>query len=183
MAKKHLPCPTLLRQLLAYEPDTGKLFWKERPAWMFAKGSRQNNACAIWNAKYAGREVATLSNHGYIRFPIFNSFFLGHRVAWAIFYGSMPKNEIDHINGDRADNRIANLRDVTSAENNKNLAKRSRNTSGATGVCRSRDGSWRAFITINGRQQHLGVFAAKIDAVAARKNAEWTYGFHQNHGR
>ena len=150
---------------------------------MFADGPRQNNARAIWNAKHAGKEITTVSNHGYIRFSIFDGLFLGHRVAWTLHHGVLPSGEIDHINGDRTDNRIENLRDVTTAENNKNLAKRIENTSGTTGVCRGRVNAWRAFINVNGEHKHLGEFNVKTDAVIARKAAESLYGFHQNHGR
>ena len=94
--------------------------------------------------------------------------------------GAQPKGEIDHINGQRADNRAANLRDVDKAENQKNAARRSDNTSGVTGVYWDKTSKrWRATL----RSTTVGGFERKEDAVAARLAAQRAHGFHENHGR
>ncbi len=91
---------------------------------------------------------------------------------------------IDHINGDRGDNRISNLRVVTSTENNRNKAINKNNTSGVTGVTWSKSRrKWIAQIHIGKIGKALGGFDRVEDAIAARKNAETRYGFHENHGR
>jgi hypothetical protein len=149
---------------------------------MFPDTPRRNNACAIWNAKQGETEANAISAHGYIRLSVFGSLILGHRIVWAMEYGEWP-SVIDHINGDKTDNRLSNLRQVSIAENNRNLPRRTGNTSGATGVCLSRNGKWRAFITIDGKQIHLGEHKLKSDAIKHRKKAEADFGFHINHGR
>lgn len=182
MAKHDLPTPETLRQLLRYEADTGKLFWLHRQAHFFPDTDRRNNACAIWNAKFAGKEAKARSNHGYIRFSLLGVNLLAHRVAWTIHYGQWPET-LDHINGIRTDNRISNLRLASVAENNRNLTLRTTSTSGTIGVSLFRGVKWRAYITDNGKQISLGCFMTIEEAQSARKAAEVALGFHPNHGR
>lgn len=106
-----------------------------------------------------------------------------HRVVWALVHGEWPLGEIDHKNHDRSDNRIDNLRHVTRGENTKNLSKSRSNTSGAVGVIwLDRLGKWQARIKVNGATHCLGCYADFDEAAQARKDAEWVYGFHDNHG-
>ena len=136
MSEIVLPSIDTLRKLLRYEPETGKLFWLIRTADLFNDGYRSAaGTCANWNAKYAGKEALTsLNGNGYRQGFIFNKHFVAHRVAWALHYGVWPENEIDHINHDRADNRILNLRDVSRRENSINSKPSANNTSGFNGV-------------------------------------------------
>jgi hypothetical protein len=91
---------------------------------------------------------------------------------------------IDHINGDRSDNRITNLRSVSHSGNTKNAKRRGDNLSGMTGVSFFRPkGTWRARINHNGETILLGYFRTYEEAVAARKAAEKIYEYHENHGR
>ena len=187
MAKKPLPTPEDLRQLLTYEPETGKLFWKVRGPERFKADGRNGpeRSAAIWNAKYAGKEaLSTLNAGGYPAGDVFKTRIQAHRVIWAMVNGSWATGEIDHINGVRTDNRIANLREVTSQENRKNQRMRRANSSGVMGVhfC-NRDKKWVAFIGVNGRSVNKGAFRRFDDAVAARRAAEVEYGYHANHGR
>lgn len=178
--------PEVLRELLRYEPDTGKLFWLERDVDWFTDGKHPAERRAnIWNARYAGKEAFTACNSEGYRFgKVLNDPYKSHRVAWAVFRGEWPPEEIDHINGDRGDNRIVNLRAVTRLENHRNKKKPKNNTSGVIGVSfRKRDQKWKAQIMVKGKHLHLGCFANKADAIAARKAAEVKYGFHANHGR
>lgn len=117
--------PEILRQLLRYEPETGKLFWLERgPKWFSDKPVGQQHNANAWNAKYAGKEAFTsVGFNGYRQGSVFRQGMNLHRVAWAIHHGEWP-DHIDHINRDRLDNRICNLRSVTKAENAKNLSPR-----------------------------------------------------------
>lgn len=180
MTEQNLPSPELLRKLLHCEASTGKLFWLQRPREMFVS----DRAFNTWNSRFSGREAFLVKSHGYLTGRIFYKTYRAHRVIWAIENSLWPKMEIDHINGDRSDNRICNLREVTSQENNRNLPISSSNTSGVIGVCWSRrESRWRAHITIGNRHNHIGYFDRFSDAVAARKKAEEHFGFHVNHGR
>jgi len=98
-------------------------------------------------------------------------------------YGYWP-NQIDHIDGDRANNSLHNLRDVTNQINSMNIKIPSSNTSGHIGVCwdKSRN-KWLAHITVDQKLKNLGRFINKEDAVKVRKEAERIYRYHENHGR
>lgn len=170
MAKNPLPTPEQLRQLLRYEPETGKLFWKERTSeWFESSWNRTAEAnCRAWNTANAGREAFTTASRGYRQGSVLGISVRAHRVAWAIHHGSWPKN-IDHINGDRGDNRASNLRDVETRENNKNLKIPRNNTSGHMGVYwHSRAKIWSARVQVNGESIHLGCFDSREAAVSAR---------------
>lgn len=185
MAAKTLPTPQYLRQLLRYEPESGKLFWRERPADLFKPdGYRTPEGCAAnWNSRWAGKEAFTATNGpGHLHGRIDYKAYLAHRVVWAIHYGEAPKHEIDHINHNPADNRIENLRDVSHAENQRNHPLRKRNKSGTHGVAQLKCGKWYSRIKNGGKLIHLGYFDRLEDAVAARKAAEARLGYHANHG-
>lgn len=133
----------------------------------------------------AGKEAfISRKPNGYIYARLMGRAIYAHRAAWAISYGEWPKGDIDHINGDRADNRIANLRDVSRQENMRNAKRNRANRSGVVGVtwCRAAR-KWQAQIGISGKCKYLGIFSSRDDAVAARRAAERQYGFHENHGR
>lgn len=170
MAAKALPSPEVLRQLMEYDAQTGILTWKPR-------GHPQ------WDATYAGKEALTGRIDGYKRGKVQEVCVRAHRVIWAYVHGYWP-DSVDHINGDRADNRLENLREVTVTQNAQNMKRYENNKSGHTGVIwMKRKERWRATIKILGRNKHLGSFRQIEDAVAARKQAEKALGFHPNHGR
>ncbi len=171
--------PQVLRELIRHDPETGELFWKTRSAEHFDPSSKLN-ICRSWNARYAGKRALNNPSTGYLSGEIFSKRFLAHRVIWALHYGEWPEN-IDHINGNTMDNRIANLRSVTHSENMRNCKCRKDNAF-PTGVHPFRK-KWKATITHNRKQIHLGVFDSLADALWARKAAEIKYGFHANHGR
>lgn len=173
MSAKELPSPELLRQLLRYDPDTGKLYWKER------SNPENSNAKNTWNKRWAGKLALDYidPSNGYRVGRLMNRRTYAHRVILAIYSGKHPE-EVDHINGDRADNRIKNLRACSRLDNCKNLKKPKDNTSGHIGVSKKGNG-WRARIF----DIHLGTFKNLDEAIAARKKAEAKYGFHPNHGR
>lgn len=185
MATKSIPTPEVLRQLLDYHPDTGKLFWKERDAyWFIDRHNTAKQSRDAFNTRRAGKEAFTANLSGYKTGRIFGSQFLAHRVAWTIYYGAPPLANIDHINGIGSDNRIINLRDVSQKENLRNSRRASNNTSGHAGVSfHKQAGKWQAGIKIDGKRIGLGLFATLEEASAARKDAEALYGFHENHGR
>ena len=180
---KPLPTPELLRKLFRYDPETGKLFWRVRAADLFADGNQ--GRCAAWNTRYAGKEAFTsCDGKGYMGGRIFNRAALAHRVIWTIEMGAWPEDQIDHINGVRNDNRIVNLRAVTSTENNRNARLSARSKSGVLGVWWNKAANkWRAGIRSGGKDVHLGTFTCFDSAVAARRRADIKYGYHENHGR
>ncbi|MGR3525067.1 MAG: HNH endonuclease signature motif containing protein [Paracoccaceae bacterium] len=182
MAKRALPCPTVLRQLLRYEPETGKLFWKPRARIWF----KSERAFAIWNARYPGTPaLSSIDRNGYgIGAILKDRHARSHVVAWAITTGSYPKGHIDHINGVRDDNRIENLRDVSRTENQRNLRMNRNNKSGQMGVYwLERCSRWWAFISSGNARISLGYYENLDDAISARKSAEIDLGYHPNHGR
>ncbi len=183
MAAKALPAQDVLNQLLSYNPETGKLFWKERPVSMFTarKQTAEHNA-AIWNGKNAGKEAFTATSRGYKVGRIGDDGFFAHRIIWKMVYGTEPE-QIDHIDGDRGNNRLENFRESCDAVNALNKAIPNNNTTGHIGVYRAKRGKWRAAIQVGGRQKSLGHFTNVEDAIAARKEAERLHGYHANHGR
>lgn len=166
----------LLRQCLKYDPLTGNIYHKRRPESMF-NGPNQTKR---WNGRFAGKRADSQSSDGYIRISINRARLRGHRVAWALYYGEWPQSEIDHINGDRCDNRIQNLRLATRQANMRNISKRADNTSGATGVgWHAKTGKWRAHI----RKEYIGLFNSFNEALAAREQKAREYGFTKRHGK
>lgn len=184
MAKRQLPSPEVLRQLLSYDPETGKLFWKERgPEWFQDKGRlKAEHYCARWNSAYAGKEAGNSSGRGYLGFNIGGARCKAHRAAWAIHFGRWPDGHIDHINHNPSDNRIENLRDVTQAENNRNRPPQ-KNSKAFVGVYKHKDcHRWIASIGYKGRPVYLGLHACLGKAIKARREGEQTLGFHPGHG-
>jgi hypothetical protein len=117
-----------------------------------------------------GQLAGNLRKDGYMQISVTwglkRKLFLSHRLAWFYVYGVWPKNQIDHINGVRIDNKIENLRDVTIRENNQNV-NRHRNGS-LVGCCfRKKYNNWEANIKINGKQKYLGVFNTEQEAHSA----------------
>lgn len=180
MAKRPLPTPEELRQLLHYDADSGILYWRPRGRDMF----KSERSYRSWNAKHAGREaLASISAEGYKAGTILSGAAQAHRVAWAVYYGAWPSQQIDHINRVRTDNRILNLRDVSKKENAHNMGRSKSNTSGCTGVSWSkREQKWTAYIRHDGRQRHLAYTPKFCEAVKLRKSAERAFGFSALHG-
>ncbi len=174
-----LPDVERLHSVLAYDPISGVLFWKHRDRGEF-KSLRAQRA---WNARYAGKPAGSLSGDGYTQIIIDSKSYLAHRVIWKMQTGRDPQNEIDHENHIRRDNRWANLRDVTSGDNNKNASLPAHNRSSVVGVgFMKAKGKWRARIGSGKQVQYLGLYSTFQEAVAVRKLAEKAEGFHENHG-
>jgi len=178
-----MPSADFLREILDYDPETGSLTWKPRGRHCFSYLKYPDRAAKTFNSQFAGRKAFTAIGNGYRRGAILNKTYSAHRIAWKIYYEAEPCGQIDHINHNRSDNRISNLREVSHQENHKNLPLRKTNSSGFPGVqWYEKPKRWRAFITNNGKTQYLGSFAEKNDAIRARVMAEKSLGFHENHG-
>lgn len=130
-----------------------------------------------------GDEAGCMHSHGYKAFRIKNKLTYCHRAVWMIHNGEIPTGmQIDHINGDRSDNRIENLRIVSHKENHKNLKRYNRKKPGVTGVHVDVRGKWSVRIGINGKVVCLGTFVNFISACEARIVAEVNAKFHKNNG-
>lgn len=122
--------------------------------------------------KATGKQLGWVRADGYIGVKIGRRYYLAHRVAWLLVHGDWPKGHLDHINGDRADNRMANLREATHAENLHNRGRNKNNTSGYKGVSLHRStGKWDARIMVNRKQVYLGIYETQEDAHAAYTSA------------
>lgn len=172
----------LLEEMFDYNPDTGVLTWKQRPVSHF----KTETGSKIFNTKYSGKVAGHISTHalaGYVHVGINGKLYTAHRVIYMMVVGNWPK-EIDHINGDRADNRWCNIREVDRLTNNKNIKRRADNKSGVTGVYWfDKTNRWMCYIDHEGSRIHLGYFKSKEEAITARKTAEVKYNYHDNHGR
>lgn len=179
MADLSLPSQELLLQLLRYDAETGKLFWLPRPLENFARESRGK----VWNARFAGKEAFSLGARGYVTIAINGQRYYAHRIIWRMATGEIP-NEVDHINGDKIDNRLVNLRSATRETNGRNLSIKSNNTSGVNGVYwNKKDRRWVAYGKLDHRMVVIGRFKEKQEASAARQLWSAANGFHENHGQ
>jgi hypothetical protein len=169
-----------VRECFNYDADTGALVWRERPLSHFSAPSYQLRC----NARWVGKEAANIAKTGYKRVNIGGNLYLVHRIIWLLVQGEWP-DCIDHINGDRTDNRLRNLRSVTKKENCRNARLSSSNTSGISGVSFSkRFQKWESYIGLGeNRTKKLGFFATFAEAAEARRVAERELGYHPNHGR
>lgn len=143
-----------LKQVLDYDEATGDFRWKVRTP-------RTN----------VGDVAGVISTTGYRYMSVDGAKFLAHRLAWFYVLGRWPQSQIDHINGDPADNRIANLREATNAQNGHNAKVGRRNTTGFKGVSRHRSGRFLARITVNYHVIPLGLFGTAEEAAAAYQAA------------
>jgi hypothetical protein len=158
-ADKRLPTQAEILALLDYCPIRGVLTWRRRDA-----------ARPEWNSRYAGKYAGTPHNMGYVSVRIYGVRYLAHRIIWVLLHGSPPDGVIDHINGDRSDNRPDNLRDVTSEENCWNTHARAQ--CGYKGVrFHSHNRSFQARITHRGRERHIGYYPSAEAASEAYQDA------------
>lgn len=139
--------PERLRELLHYDPETGVFTW-------IAERRRKVKAGDVAGCKRTGE---------YIKIRIDYQLHLAHRLAWLYVHGVWPKRFIDHINCDRSDNRIANLREACDTINAQNIiAPKAHSKSGVLGVKRyeRKDGrvTWRASLRHEGRTMYIGTF-------------------------
>ena len=152
--------------LLEYKE--GALYWK----------ARQSGRCL------AGSLAGCQGRDGYLRLCYKRRLYMLHRVIWEMHNGPIPAGMfIDHINGDRSDNRIENLRVVTRSINGRNRRMHSNNVSGVNGVSfHTRQGKWCAYLYLNRKRFHLGYFDNLEDAKQARLAAQQGHNFTDRHG-
>lgn len=148
------------QQLWDYDPETGRIYWKE---------PKCNGAIK------AGQEAGSTTTSGYREVRVGRKPVLVHRVIWFLCYGELPRCQLDHINRDRADNRVCNLRIAynNASDNNQNRAVGKNNTSGYKGVIwNPKNSRWIVRLKHKGRSMYFGSYLDIKDAIAARKRAE-----------
>lgn len=149
-----------LKQLLTYDPETGLFTWRVN-----GKGRFQR----------AGAIAGSLKETGYIKICADCKTYRAHRLAWFYIHGVWPPHEIDHVNRDKTDNRISNLRLATHAENCQNMPLRRNNKHGVAGITfhtGKRKKRWQAKIIANGATKYLGYYHTIEEAKAARVREE-----------
>jgi hypothetical protein len=138
----------------------------------------ENNGLFYWVSNFHKSKIGQVAGYkmknGYIMIGISGVGYLAHRLAWLYVNGKFPKDKIDHINGVRDDNRIANLREATQAENLQNQSKpRITNKSGYLGVSwRKSEKKYIAQIRVNGKKTKIGLFDDPKDAHLAYVEAK-----------
>ena len=153
-----------LLEVLEYHPVTGAITYR------------------IDTQRKAAGELATMQqSEGYLMVEIGKKQYLAHRLAWFMVHGIWP-TQIDHMDHDRTNNRLKNLRDISNRENQLNTSISRNNTSGVTGVRLLPSGRYAATIMVNRKQLSLGTYDTIGEATQARKQAEQQHGFHANHG-
>mgnify|MGYP003442342832 CR=1 FL=1 len=169
MAYKALPSPEALRQLLDYDPETGVLTWRQRPREMFSSDMQWKT----WNTRFSGQTATTVKKDtGYRTGGIWGVSYKAHRLIWVIMTGREPASLIDHIIGDKADNRWENLRLTDKSGNGCNRAAPVTNTSGLKGASWDKlQSKWRAQIQHRGKTIYLGLFDTPEAAHAAYASA------------
>lgn len=152
-----------LQQVVYYDPETGIMY-------RYLKSIED-------------RPIGSDHGEGYLRARVDGKRYLIHRLAFLYMTGRWPNNQIDHIDGNRLNNKWANLREASNQNNSKNQRIPSSNTSNTIGVYwHGREKKWRAQIVVNGHLKYLGSFQDLEEAVKSRKEAEEKYSFHKNHG-
>jgi hypothetical protein len=148
---------------------------------------RDGNLISLHNTSQyiAGDVVGCLNkSDGYVSIRHNGKLHQAHRVIWELHYGGIANGlQIDHVNHIRSDNRIENLRLVSSTGNARNHSLQSNNKTGIPGVKAGPCASYLVNIGHQGRQIHIGSFSDFFEACCARKSAEAQHGYHQNHGR
>lgn len=187
-AKRKIITAKIVRELLDYNPLTGKLFWKKRSLeWFGGKTEKQRqHLYKTWNKKFAGkRAFAVIEDHGLgprYKGNILCSkerslSFYTSNIVWLWMTGTWPKGEVDHKNRNATDDRWNNLRDVPATINGRNRSLRKDNTSGVQGVRKTRYGTFEAYLAIDRVWTQIGTFSTLEAAIAARRKAACRNGF------
>jgi len=168
--EKILPNIEDLEKYLQYTPSTGKFKWL--------------NVGRRWKCRM-GEEAGYVNKRGYRIIGFKGKIYRAHRLAWYMSKKVIPSDhEVDHINGNKDDNRLGNLRVVTKQENAMNRKLPKTSTSGILGVYwHKKQEKWHAGVKIKGKQRYLGSFSTKEEAGEARLKANRKLNFHTNHGK
>ena len=151
------PSRAYVKKRLQYDEATGSFIWRSRQ--VLRRDDKR------WNTRYAGQVAGSPNRDGYIQIKIDRRLYGAHRLAWLFCHDEWPSLEVDHRNGNRADNRIANLRLATRTQQMANLKRPITNTSGLKGASFNKKlGRWSSYIQDGGKCRHLGYFHSAADA-------------------
>lgn len=158
-----------VKKLFYYDFCTGNLYWRV---------DRGPN-------KVKGNIAGSLNKSGYIRIKINDSSYSAHRIIWLYVYGKLNENlQIDHKDGNRSNNKLDNLREVTQSINQQNQRRHKIGKSGYLGVYyMPTKNKYKAEINQNGKRIYLGLYSTIEEAILFRKIAEKEYGYHKDHGQ
>ena len=153
--------------LFKYDPETGNLY-------------KRINGTDNFRSKPSGTKTKT----GYVQIGVDGKLYLAHRIIMLLVNKSLSdESQVDHIDHNRLNNKLNNLRVVSQSGNMRNCGKRSDSSTGITGVVyHKRARKYMSYISIGGRKMHLGLFNTLEDATRARVRANLQYGYHENHG-
>lgn len=173
----------MVRELLDYNSDTGILTWKVRDEKYFSETNNPYRQKERWNNRYAGKEAySSIDANGYKVGSILGIHCKAHSIIWLWSKGEWPKI-IDHIDGNKTNNKLENIRSVSVQQNSRNRKKPISNSSGVIGVTKFGK-RWRVRIKDNkGKMIDLGIVENISEGKILRKKAEEKYGYHENHGR
>lgn len=158
MAAQHNLTQDEVKKRLNYNPKTGIFTWNE---------------VVVPSPVKVGDIAGGHDKDGYVQIWIRDKVYFAHRLAFLYYHGYLPENDVDHINRNKSDNRIDNLREVSRSCNMQNSRVADRNTSGYKGVslCKASN-KWSAYITVNYKQYSLGKYKSPLEAALARITAE-----------
>lgn len=153
-----------LKQNIKYNPQLGVFYRKLKSGWKELNGTK--------------------TTKGYLLIATNKRQYLAHRLAWLYVYGEWPKDQLDHINGIRTDNRIENLREVSQTGNNRNMIRNRNNKTGIMGVywCKQTQ-KWKVQINNRDRKEFGGRHDDFFEACCARKRLENKHNFHNGHNK
>lgn len=166
MKKNELACA-----LFRYDPETGRFFRKAKLSW-------KRNLI-----KVDEKEIVSTNAYGYIEVNFSGKPCAIHRIIFLMLTGKFPENDVDHLDGNRTNNKLSNLRLVTRKENLRNVGIRSDNLTGFHGVSLRKDtGKFTVYIDVDGIRYRGGNFLSLKDAIEKRDKMSKKYNFHPNHG-
>lgn len=187
MAARELPSVEKVRQLFRYDPETGRIFWRKRTVdhFDYAPPETRETLCKRFNRRFEDKEAGgTHHAFGYrmVKWTIGpgeHRAFSAHRLAWCLFHGEWPSHEVDHIDGDPANNQISNLRDVPQRINARN--RRTGLGELPLGVRPSSNGKrWKAVYWDNG-PRYIGSYDTMDLAAEAAKAKRLELGYSERH--
>jgi len=146
-----------IKEHYRYDPDTGAISNEEGPI----GHQRKSDGCIVLQLG-----LGTTEDGFSLQYPTY-----GHQVAWYLTYGVWPSKLIDHINGNRSDNRLSNLREATCSQNAHNRRKVKKDTTSQYKGVTKVKGRWRAYISLAGKVRHLGYYPTEEEAATAYDRA------------